>query len=353
MARFNEKEFNPMAFGKYVENVPKLRTNALIRSRAIVGNDMMKNIMQAQTGTAAATIPLYGNLDGAPVNYDGKTDITSTSTTTYAWKIHSYGRAKAWTEMDFAEDITGGAEFMNNVGDQVSSYWEDQTQETMLSILKGIFAMTGAENKKFVDNHTLDISGKTGEDKDGNPLNCVGAATLNTAAQKACGDNKSKFSLIVMHSVVATNLENMRLLQYLKYTDKDGIQHDLTLGTWNGRTVLVDDNMPVETSGTGDAAVTNYTSYLLGAGAFAYANLGAEVPYEMQRDPKTKGGQVTLYTRRREIFAPRGISFISESSLSPMNADFENGANWSLVNDGSKNFYDHKGIMIARIISRG
>ena len=47
-----------------------------------------------------------------------------------------------------------------------------------------------------------------------------------------------------MHSQVATNLENLNLLAYLKYTDANGIQRDLSLGTWNGKVVLVDDSMP-------------------------------------------------------------------------------------------------------------
>lgn len=112
--------------------------------------------------------------------------------------------------------------------------------------------MTGADNLKFVDGHTNDISKGTGEPS------LVGPTTLNATIQKASGDNKSKFSLAIMHSAVATNLENLNLLTYLKYTDANGIQRDLTIGTWNGRTVLIDDGMPTEevaesSSGAGDS----------------------------------------------------------------------------------------------------
>ena len=31
--------------------------------------------------------------------------------------------------------------------------------------------------------------------------------------QQACGDNKSIFKLVIMHSAVATNLENLRLMK--------------------------------------------------------------------------------------------------------------------------------------------
>lgn len=49
-----------------------------------------------------------------------------------------------------------------------------------------------------------------------------------------------------LHSVVATNLENLNLLTALKYTDKDGVTRDLTLYSWNGKLVVVDDGMPAE-----------------------------------------------------------------------------------------------------------
>lgn len=124
----------------------------------------------------------------------------------------------------------------------------------------------------------------------------VGAATLNKAIQKAGGDNKNIFKLVIMHSEVATNLENMKLLKYMTYTDADGIERELALATWNGRTVLVDDNMPTEdVAKAGDVeAYTAYTTYVLGEGAIILDDIGDAVPYEMSRDPKTNGGQDTL-----------------------------------------------------------
>ncbi|WP_434302652.1 phage coat protein [Clostridium botulinum] len=355
MAKFDSKSFNPQAFGAYVERVPKLKKNELLKSRALKGNAEIKNAFSSQTGTAYAVLPMYGRIDGDVLNYDGQTDITATSTTTFERGVVVVGRAKAWVESDFSEDITGGVNFMDNVGNQVGEYWDDIDQGTLLSILKGIYSMTGTKNLEFVNNHTLDIT-TLADDK-----NVVGSTTLNTSIQKASGDNKSKFTLAIMHSAVATNLENLKLLSYLKYTDETGIERELQLATWNGRTVLIDDSMPVEeVLKTGDVeAYTKYTTYVLGDGAFDYENIGAKVPYEMSRDPKTNGGQDTLYSRQRKCFAPYGISYIkkSQATLSPTDEELANGVNWELVNDGgsgsAKKYIDHKAIAIARIISRG
>ena len=246
------------------------------------------------------------------------------------------------------------ADFLENVAQQIAEYWEEVDQATIVHILNGVFAMTDTEGKKFVDGHTLDITAK--ENSEG-VTGVMDGTTLNIAMQQACGDNKGKFSLAIMHSFVATNLENLRLLAYLKYTDASGMQRDLAIGTLNGRTVLVDDNMPVKTTGTGAEAKTTYTTYVLGDGAIEYTDCGAKVPYETDRDPAKNGGQDTLYSRQRKCFAPYGISFTKKSmtSLSPTDAELEKGQNWELVNStgDTKQYIAHKAIPIARIISLG
>lgn len=365
--KFDSKSFNPVAFGKYVERIPATKRNELVKSRALKGNQQIRDAFSSQTGTAYATIPMTGRIGGTPLNYDGQTDITAQTTTTFERGVVVIGRSQAWVESDFSYDITGGVNFMDNVAAQIAEYWDGVDQDTMLAILTGIFAMTGTENAKFVSAHTLDITGVTGEDKDGNSLNCVGPTTLNTATQKAGGDNKSKFTLAIMHSTVATNLENLRLLSYLKYTDKDGVTRDLGIGTWNGRSVLIDDSMPVaEVAAIGTEgqegyvpAYTKYTTYVLGDGAFDYENIGAKVPYEMDRDPAKNGGLDTLYSRQRKVFAPYGISYTrkSQATNSPTDEELQTGANWTLVHNGESGskakYIDHKAIPIARIISRG
>jgi len=343
MARFDSKVFNPQAFGKYIDTIPRIRLNELIRSRALRPNSQIRSAFANQTGVVYATLPLFGRLGGAPQNYDGETDIVAEKTSTYDRSVVVVGRAKAWVERDFSEDITGGVGFMSNVARQVSEYWEDVDQDTLINVLNGIFAMTGTDNAAFVTNHTMDISDAA------NPK--VAPETLNNAIQQASGDKKRAFSLAVMHSAVSTNLENQGLLEFMKYNDAQGIQRDLPIATWNGRTVLVDDHMPTVDVGGGEM---KYTTYILGDGAFDFENVGVENPYEMDRDPAKFGGQDYLYTRQRKVFAPFGISFTKSAMAtnSPTSAELETAANWTLVNDTVKPIA-HKSIPIARLISKG
>lgn len=461
MALFDAKQFNAAVFNKYTETVADLNKNELIKSGIL--NDRsseLKAMFADQVGGNYQTVPIYGIIGGDPVNYDGGTNITSGSRTTYAQKMIVVGRARGWVEKDFASDITGGVNFMP-VATETEKYWQDYYQKVMLSSLKGVFSMTGGANGTFVTKHTTDLTGASTKTFD--------ATTLNTAIQKACGDNKRIFSVAVMHSVVATALENLQLLQYFKATDSNGLQRDIGLATLNGKTVLVDDNMPTSdftstagvytleiktaaavgdeltlfgtkytfvadntgsptatqikvgatptateqaaniqaklaaiASGTpskytfaAEGAVvtmtmkvdqesiipvvtasvpeddtikiefkataspelsTKYVTYVLGKGAFDYGDFGATVPSEMARDAATNGGQTTLYTRKRKMYAPHGLSFEPESvPASPTLAQLETGENWTLVHDGqsTKAYINHREIPIARIITIG
>lgn len=358
--KFNAKSFNPEAFGKYMEAVPNTKLNKLRESRAIVSNPKVRELFGNQTGTAYGRIPFFAAIgNDEPLNYDGQTDITAVSSETFEQGVFTFGRAQGWTEDDFTYDITGGVDFMANIRSQIIDYWNACDQDTQLSILAGLFAVTGEENKKFVDTHTMNITGETGD------AALVGPTTLNNTIQLASGDHKNQFTMVLCHSQISTNLENMKLLTYLKYTDVQGMERDLGLGTWNGRLVIIDDSMPtkfvpaVTTSGKEAPAYTEYTTYVLGEGAISWDELGAKVPYEMVRDAKTRGGVDTLINRRRIGVSVYGFSYEkkAQASLSPTNAEMANGANWTLINNGESGakakYFDHKAIKIARIISKG
>lgn len=251
---FDSKHFNNEVFTKYVESIPNERLNLLIKSKAIRNRPELATAMADQVGGNYISTPLRGIVSGTPQNYDGETTIVPESTTTYMHSRVVVGRAKAWEELDFSEDITGGVDFMSNVASQVGEYWNEVDQDTIVSILKGVFNMSGAKELEFVRTHTTDITGAaSAADK------VMGPATLNTAIQKASGDKKSKFTLVIMHSAVATNLENLNLLQFVKGTDDKGLQRDTNLRTLNGKLVLIDDSMPVTRTKTADGTQGIYT----------------------------------------------------------------------------------------------
>lgn len=345
MGVFDKKHFNSEVFAKYMERVPRVKQNAFLTSGVLRTRNDLKSLFAEQTGGNFASVPMTGLIGGTADNYDGNTNITADTLDTYLQSMIVVGRAHAWLERDFSFDITG-KDFMAEIASQVGNYWDDVDQATILSTLKGIFGVT---TNNFNTDHTLDITAET--------KNTVDATTLNTAVQKAAGANKNIFKMAIMHSVVATTLENLQVLEYFK-ADTNGMQRDVALATWNGRTVLIDDEVPTEAIAAtqSDPAYTKYTTYLLGEGAFDYVNVNAKVPYETDRDPKTHGGEDYLITRQRKIFAPRGFSFVQPSTaiISPTTANLETAARWTVVKDtAGTGYFDSKAIPFARIISRG
>ena len=388
MALFDLVNFNGEVFDAAVRETPNLRMNELLNSGAIVERGEYAAMLPDQKGGNYITTLIKERLGGATVNYDGKTNITAQERGNYSMGRIVVGRAQGWTEKDFVSDISG--DDYSAAAGEVAEFWDDVDQDTILAILKGVFSMSTGEGKKFVDSHTYDIT-KEAE-------NTFGPTTLNNGMQKALGDKKANLSLVIMHSVVATNLENLKLLEYMKYTDANGIERNLALATLNGRLVLIDDTMPTEEvaakyeksadsvvqsgktyytlsgkeyevvgspAGNPSAssyyekvsdAYTQYTTYVLGNGAIEYTNCGVKVPSEMDRDPAKNGGETTLYTRQRKVFAPFGISWKATGIVSPTNEQLETGTNWEIAQNNSSTkpeYYPIKAINIARIITRG
>lgn len=330
---FANKEFNPQAFGYLTEKVEKVRKNVLAKTGAFKRNEQVERILTEQNGSQLGRIVMKAGLtDKKAMKYDGKTDLTdSTTTKTLAQNVACLGYAQVFEELDFSQDLIG-EDFMSDIAKEVVGYFEDVEQDQLLAMLKGIFAMTGTDEDEFVKKHTLDISSES--DPTLNP------ATLNKAMQKACGDKKGDFSVVIVHSAVATDLENKNLLQHLKYTDEKGVERDLTLSYWNGKLLIEDDTMPEENG--------VYTSYVLGNGAFLYGDLDVRVPYEVDRDPSKKGGASLLYARKRKYLAPKFISYESTVEC-PDATELEKGATWKLATDTENNAVDDKLIKIAQI----
>ena len=470
IGEYNGKKFNPQVFEKYVDKVPNLSRNELIKNGVYDVKSKYKSLMTNQDGGDYIITPIKGLLDGEVQNYDGVVSMIPTSKKTFYQGKPVFGRMKAWQEKDFAVELTG-VNWIADIASEVAEYYEGVDQTDLIAILTGIFNMptdsgySALGNAEFVNKHTYDITGAASDaDK------YVSASTANNAVQKALGANKGIITLAFMNSVVATNLENLQLLSYMLYNDANGIQRQLNIGTWNGRVVIVDDELPTSqtvttapvystkistaatagdkisingveytfvandtasptatqikvgaggtaaqqaanivaaisiegftitqgTSSNNDKVIftadsgtnpdmpivvaepvesdgtlaivnatdtpavysTNYTTFLLGRGAFEYEDVGVKVRSEVSRDPATNGGIDVLYTRQRHLVAPKWISYTKavQETNSATTSELANGANWELVNDGATSgraFVNHKAIPIVKIISRG
>lgn len=320
--------FDSELFTQMWTEEPDPKLTAMIESGALVPDATIQSMIQNQGNLY--TIPFYNILDGEPSNYDGQTDISITPVGGKSQSGIVYGRSKGFVARDFQGELSG-SDPMTHIASTIGKYWQKQRQKILIGILNGVFATTSTNeySLKFKQTHIFE----TGRS--------IGITDVNALMVQALGDNKTQFSMAIMHSHVAKKLEELEVLEFWKQTLASGVQRPMNIASVNGLTAIIDDSMPL------DIATNTYTTYLLGMGALRNATGRVDVPSESGRDPETNGGQETLYTRLRETIHPNGFSFtIPEDNWteSPTNTQLFDGANWKAI-------YDPKSIAIAKLTS--
>jgi len=353
MAKFDEKQFNPEVFRRYMTTIENPRVNRLIKAGIFVIDPSLQGVLPDGVGGNYMQENFVGRLAGSDVVYDGSTNITANTLNTYKRGLVAIGFARAFKEKDFTESITG-KDFMTNVAEQLVEYQDEKHQDIMLVILKALFdSSNGVLKSKVVKKSLASLS--------------VADIVDGLALQ---GDKSGNIRAIAMHSAVLSALKKANLVQAVKFLDTNGIQRDLGIYQWDSRDVIEDDSIaPAESfAKTTDVAIVSgkvyytksgddytpvatpdvsdigdyyertlkYPVYLLGANAFTWQPLGVKVALEMWRQPLTNGGETYLINRERYILAPYGVGFKASgmSGLAPTSAELGTATSWELVNTG-------------------
>jgi hypothetical protein len=236
-------------------------------------------------------------------------------------RIHN--DAQVWSVNHLAKVISGD-DPMQAIVDLVGGYWARTDEGLIVSSLKGMFgAASMAGNLLSIKSET--VAGTSAATR-------LNGATFVDATQKL-GDRGDRLTAIAVHSATEAALRKLDLIDFLP--DSEG---KMTIKTFQGRRVIVDDNLPVRAGAT-DGLV--YTSFLFGPGAFGRGTapldgepleggFGTE-GVEIARVPLDS--DTVLINRRRYILHPRGVKFTSAAVAgdSPTNAELENQANWVRV----------------------
>lgn len=192
---------------------------------------------------------------------------------------------QAYSSADLAGEIAG-SDPMQRVRNRFGRYWQRQWQRRTTACLTGILEDNDAND----DGDMIeDVSIADGDNADADNLFSRSAFT---GAGFTLGDQFESTSAIAVHSVV-----------YKRMVDNDDIefipdsQGRMTIPTFMGRRVIVDDGMPVEAGGTSGFV---YTSVLFGEGAIGYGEGSARVPVEMEREAlQGDGGGVEILVERK------------------------------------------------------
>jgi len=277
----------------------------------------------AAGGGREVKMPFWKDLSAARqlLSDSGSLSVNKISSDQDIARIHN--DAQVWSVNHLAKVISGD-DPMQAIVDLVAGYWARTDEGLLVSCLKGMFgAASLAGNLLSIKSES--IAGQSA----GTRLN--GATFVDATAK--LGDRGDRLTAIAMHSATEAALRKLDLIDFVP--DSEG---KMTIKTFQGRRVIVDDNLPVR-AGSTDGQV--YTSYLFGPGAFARgaAPLDGE---PLQGGFGTEGvefarvaldSDTVLINRRRYILHPRGVKFTSASVAgdSPTNAELEAQANWVRV----------------------
>lgn len=306
-------------------SVDNPETSALVTSGIVSVSEVFNTV--ATAGGKIGHLPFWNDLDPEiepNMSNDDPADLATPNKVNTGEMLYR----KAWlnqgySDMDLVQELTGSSP-MQHIRNRFGTYWTRQFERRVIAAAVGILNDNVANDGGDM---VVDISGNAGDDA------LFGSDAFIDAAYTA-GDRAEQFRAIAVHSMIMARMVKNDEIVYIP--DSEGA---LTIPTYKGRVVIVDDMMPV----SGGV----YTSILFGAGAFAFGGLeghafayGEGVPRvasEVDRTPAAGngGGQETLWERKTWLLHPFGFSWVEAGAalaeFSPTLADLRLAAHWNRV----------------------
>lgn len=271
-------------------------------------------------------LPFWNDLDGSvEVNYS--TDNPASSATPQKINQGSQIARKAfvnqgWQAADLASEMAMGGTAMEAIRARTDRYFARQWQRRLVAACNGLLADNVAANSgDMVVNVAAEATGSQTADTRFN-------RDAFTEAAFTMGDAKSGLTAIAVHSAVHKQMVKNDDIVYIP--DSQG---QLTIPTYMGLRVIVDDGMTV-TAGT--TSGFKYTSVLFGAGAFGYGVGSPEVPVEVDRGAAAGdgGGIETLWVRNTWLLHPFGFQQTgTPAGVSFTNTELQAATSWARVLD--------------------
>lgn len=245
-------------------------------------------------------------------------------------------RNQGWSAADLTAAFIA-KDPLDVIAEQIGDYWAGVNQTTVLKVAQGLLA----DN---IANDGGDMLKDVSNDAVGTPTDAqlFSTETMIDAAQ-TMGDAKGSLAAVAVHSVIHARMQKLGALVE-QYDPQTG---ELLFETFQGKRVVVDDDMPV-TQGTNRKT---YTSILFGYGAFRQGLGTPKTPSEVERAPSQGNGEgvETLWNRRHEVIHPTGFAIAGtqiSSSATPTYSALATASNWNRV-------FDRKNIPIAFIRTNG
>ena len=335
----------PEIFSPYVQQLTEEKSR-LVASGAVVRSQELDEKLAG--GGLTFNAPSFKDLDNDADNVSSDAaddDFTGGSANSSPKKTGTsnevsvrLSRNQSWGSADLA-DALAGADPMQSIADRVSTYWARRLQAAFVATMNGVFADNDAApagSEHAQGDLTNDISGAS---YSAGVTDFSAEAFIDAAV--TMGDSMENLSMVCVHSIVYARMKKNNLIDFVP--DSNGV---VSIPTFLGRTVIVDDGVPSPSSGV-------YHSWLLGSGAVLLGMGSPKVPTETERKPGAGngGGQSVLYSRTEWAIHPRGHKYAGTApNGGPSNAATSN--NLAHADSWQRVFPERKQIQIARLITR-
>lgn len=243
---------------------------------------------------------------------------------------------QSFAAMDLTQELAGSNP-MQRIKNRFGVYWVRQLQRRLIASALGVMNDNIADDGSDM---VIDIS-----IEDGTAATSANLFSRNSfvSAAYTLGDAVGGLRGIAVHSIVMKRMVTNEDIDFIP--DSKG---ELTIPTFLGRFVIVDDNMPVI---AGTTSGFRYVSMLMGGAAFLYGEGTPVVPSWVGRNEQSGngGGQEEIGERKEWIIHPNGESWNAAAALteeSPTLADLRLAANWDRI-------VPRKNLRIAFLITNG
>jgi hypothetical protein len=302
----------PSEWNSYIE-VATTQKSELFASGIIA--DMSAELGNQLEG-ATVVMPFFKDLDSSDVHgevqLDDTQDLTIDGISVDKDIAVKTLRGKVFGATDLSGDLAS-ADPLTSIQNRFAAWWVRRYQIALLAVLKGSMESAGMASNR------LDISALAD-----------GAAKFSTEsfidASFLLGDLSGGLTALAVHSATLKTMVKLDLIDTIQDSTTG-----LSIPTYMGKRVIVDDSMPV----TGAGADRVFTSYLFGPGAIGYASSSPKVPVETARDSLKLMGQEWIVNRKQWTMHPRGIRWVGSAvnASGPTNTELATAANWERVYD--------------------
>ena len=318
-------------FARYLTE--QIVENSLMIQSGLIQTDARLNNV---TGVLAE-LPFFDQLDYTEENVDSSATwgTVTPNSGRYTTQKHTastqYGPIVTRGAAFAADMLSGyetGEDALQNVSAQLTRKINKDITAKVISQLTGLFGTALAGN-------SLNVAAATGATPDDS--NYLTAASV-TRAKYLLGENAADVSVLVVHPLVAAQMEAMGMLTFLNsggtvnYASNGIGVTDTQIGYFAGLRVVVDSQVPTVTEGLTSGDAYGYVCYLAAPGVI---RTGSQFPLQIKADEDILSLQDVMSVTYNRLDHVLGTSY--GGSMHPENTDLADPDNWTLAYTSREN----------------